>query len=178
MKLFLDTSNKKFILAIINEDNIIVDFLMRKSNNDMVKNTLPLIKKFLDKNNLEINNINEYMITTGPGSFTGVKVAINIVRSINLINPIKKIHTISTFDLLSNKNTKYTAIRFGKNKYYLNKKRKTNIVDNLIGIDADEITMDYDDFNKNKLQEKINNKSFKVLDNINKVKIKYLTNFK
>ncbi|NQX83425.1 MAG: hypothetical protein HRS50_01765, partial [Mycoplasmataceae bacterium] len=40
-----------------------------------------------------------------------------------------------------------------------------------------KITMDYDNFNKDKLQKKINNKTFKLLDNLDKVKIKYLSNF-
>ncbi len=176
MKLFIDTSNKKLILAIVNEKNKIIDFSMKDSNNDMVKITLPLIEKFLIKNKFKIDEFDEFMITNGPGSFTGVKVAMNIVGSINVVKKIKKIHVINTFKLLSERK-KYTAIRFGKKKYYLKSGRKISIVDNLDGINKNEIIMGYDNFNKSKLQKKINDKSFKVLDNIDKVKIKYLTNF-
>ncbi len=179
MKLFIDTSNKKLVLAIINEENIIVDFSMKDSNNDMVKNTLPLIEKFIKKNKLQFEDFNDYMLTTGPGSYTGVKVAINIIRSINLVNEINALHVINTFDLITNNKTKYTALKAGKNKFYLrnNKLKKTKSVETIDEKIKESLTMDYDSFNKELLQEKISNNSFKVLDNINKVKINYINKF-
>lgn len=177
--MFIDTSNKKLVLAIINQEKEIVDFFIKDSNNDMVKNALDLIEKFIKKNKLNIEDFSEYMITTGPGSFTGVKVAINIVRSLNMVNKIEKIHTINTFDLLSEKNNTHTAISFGKDKFYLknNKKTKVKVATKEDIKEIENITIDYEHLTKEFLQEKINNKSFKILDNLNKVKIKYLTNF-
>lgn len=179
MKFFIDTSNKKLILAIINEKNIIVDFSMKDSNNDMVKNTLPFIEKLLKKNKLKFEDVKEYMFTTGPGSYTGVKVAINIVRSINMVNPIDLVHIINTFDLITNGKTKYTALKVGKNKFYLrnNRIKKIKSIDLIDDKIKASLTMDYDLFNKELLQEKISNNSFKVLDNINKVKINYINKF-
>ncbi len=179
MKLFIDTSNKKLILAIINDENVIVDFLMKDTNKDMVKITLPFIEKFLKKNNLKFEDILEYMTTTGPGSYTGVKVAINIIRTINLIHSINKIHTINTFNLITKKGTKYSALRVGKNKFYL-RNNKLKITKTVLEIDDKKmksISMDYDDFNREHLQQKILQKEFKVVDNISKVNINYINKF-
>ena len=181
MKFFIDTSNKKLIFAIINDQNKIIDFLMQDTNNDVVKTSVFLLKKFIKKNKLKFEDITDYMLTTGPGSFTGVKVALNIIRSINLLHPINKIHTISTFDLLEEKNSKYIAIKFGKGKYYLKEKKsilsKVKVVKNISVYSKNDIVVDYDNFSKEKLKNKIDSKAFKILDNVNKVKINYLSNF-
>ena len=180
MKLFIDTSNKKLILAIIDNENNVIDFFLEETNNDVVKNALPYLEKLIKKNNFNISDFDDYMITIGPGSFTGVKVALNIVRTINLVNPIKKIYTIDTFKLIDDKK-RYIAIPFGKNKFYLKDKKhflsKVKIINNIDVVDKNKINFGYDNFDKNKLMEKINNKSFKLLDNLDKVKIKYITKF-
>ena len=179
MKLFIDTSNKKIILAIIDKEDVIVDFFIEDTNNDVVKNCVFLIKKFLAKNNIKINDLNEYMLTIGPGSFTGVKVGLNIVRSFNLVNLVKKIYVIDTFTLLKEDNMDFTVIPFGKKKFYLkqNSKKKIEIVDYEKFIQLKNVTIGYDNFNKDSLKKKIDNKSFKLLDNLDKVKIKYLSKF-
>ena len=180
MKLFIDTSNKKFILAIINEDNKIIDFFMRDTNNDIVKNAVYYIDKMIKKNELKLNDFNRYMLTIGPGSFTGVKVALNIIKTIDLIHPIEKVYTIETFDLIED-NRRYTAIPFGKSKFYLKDKnsflKKIKVINDITKYNEDEINLGYDNFNRKKLKEKISSNSFKLLDNLDKVKIKYLSNF-
>lgn len=179
MKFFLDTSNKKLVMAIIDTENKIVNFSIEDSKNDMVKKTVSSIEKFISENKFKIENIKEYMITIGPGSFTGVKVALNIIKSINLVNEIEKIHIISTFKLLRNDNMKYTAIKFGKSKFYLKNNsfpRITVKTEEEIN-KLDNVTIDYKNFDKNVLQDKIDKKEFKTIKNIEKIKIKYLVKF-
>lgn len=179
MKLFIDTSNKKLILALIDDDNIIVNFSMKDSNNDMVKTTLPFIEKFLSKNNIKIEEIDTYLTTTGPGSYTGVKIAINTIRTIDLVHKVKELWTIDSFNLITLKKTKYSALRMGKNKFYLrnNLTKRIKLVNELDDKQKESLTMDYDNFTAEVLQEKIKTKSFKVLDNISKVKINYINKF-
>lgn len=179
MKLFMDTSNKKLVLAIINDENIIVDFLMNSSNNDMVKNTLPILEKFIKKNKVLFEEIDEYFVTNGPGSYTGVKVGINIIRAISLVNDIKRINVINTFDLITKKGTKYSALRVGKDKFYLRNNllktiKSTNELNNKINA---SLSLDYDEFDKEHLQEKINIKAFKMIKDINAIKTNYVNKF-
>lgn len=183
MKLFIDTSNSRFILSLINDNNKIIDFLSIKTNNNIVKNFINWIDDFLKSNNQDIKEINEFLITIGPGSFTGVKVAFNFVKTFYLTNNSIKLKTIGTFDLLREDDKKYTAIKFGKNKFYFKKNHKYNIfskmiiLENLEKYNLKKITMDYDTFTKEKLQQKLNKNLFKLENDLNDVKIKYLSNF-
>jgi len=181
MRLFIDTANKKIIFAIINDKNEIIDFFIKDTNNDVAKTSIFLLEKFIAKNKISFEDIDGYMLTIGPGSFTGVKVGLNIVRTIDLLYPVQKIYTIDNFDLLKEKDKKYTAIRFGKNKFYfLNKKStlsKPKIITSLKEYKKTEVTLGYDNFSKEKLKEKIYDNSFKFVDNLSKVKLKYLNKF-
>ncbi len=179
MKLFIDTSNKKLILAAINQDNNVVDFLMKDTDNNIVKNSIPELEAFLNKNGMTLNNIEEFMMTIGPGSFTGVKVALNIINTVSLIREVNKIKTIDSFKLIEQDKYDGTVIPFGKSKYYFKKKKKSKI-----SVINDEqfkklvnVTAGYDNFTKEILQQKIDDKAFKIVDNLDKVKIKYLSAF-
>ncbi len=179
MKLFIDTSNKKIILAIIDEKNEIVDFFIKDSNNDIVKNIIVFIEKFLLKNKLKFIHIKEYMITIGPGSFTGVKIPLNIVKTINIVYEVEKLYVIDSFNLLKDSSKKNIAIPFGKNKFYFKKSgfSKIKIVDKEFLNDIENVVFGYENFSEETLKEKINNKEFKLLDNLDKAKIKYLNRF-
>lgn len=179
MKLFLDTSNKHLILALLNLRNEVYDFVMLKSNNDMVKNSIDQIDKFLVKNNVTLDQIDTFFTTTGPGSFTGVKVGINFISSIALTKKNIRVFTTDTFRLIENGDYSHTIIPFGKSKYYVKAKNSKKIV----VMNEEEIkelpspNEGYKKLNKNLLQQKIINKAFKIRDNLNKIEVKYLSDF-
>ncbi len=179
MKLFIDTSNKKLILAAINLNNEVVDFISKDTDNNIVKNAVPEMNEFLKKNNMTLNNVQEFLFTVGPGSFTGVKVAMNIISSVSLTREIGKVRVIDSFKLIEQEKYDGTVIPFGKSKYYYKKTRKNKITiinaDQLKGLD--NINDGYATFTKEMLQQKINDKAFKIVDNLDKVKIKYLSAF-
>ncbi len=179
MKLFIDTSNKKIVLALLSHTDQIVDFYIEDTNNDMVKNSISKLQNFLKNNKLVINDIHEFLLTTGPGSFTGVKVALNIVNSVALTKELNSFRVIDSFTLIENNDSIATAIPFGKSKYYLKMKRKKKIkVINQEEYDSlKNVNNGYDNLTKELLQEKINNNKFKIIDNLDKIKIKYLSAF-
>ncbi len=179
MKLFLDTSNKHLILALVNQRNEVYDFAITKSNNDMVEITVSEIDKFLNKNNITIDQVTEFMTTIGPGSFTGVKVGINFIGSIALTRETIKIHTIDSFKLIEQSNSLHTVIPFGKGKFYVKARNSKKIkVMNEKEVKQLPLASDgYSKMNKELLQKKINNKLFKIRDNLNKVEVKYLSEF-
>ncbi len=179
MKLFIDTSNKKIILATLDYANRVTNYSVRDTNNDMVKIAVQEVNDFLKRSNEDINEITEYMFTIGPGSYTGVKVAMNIVSSINLVKPIEKYHIIDSFNLIERDNYMNTAIPFGKSKFYVRKLKssKIDVLTNKEIKELESVNYGYDNFTRELLQEKIDNKSFKIVDNLDKVKIKYLSTF-
>ena len=117
MKLFIDTSNKKFILALINDLEVIA-FEMKDTNNNVAKMANKWIEQFLKKNKIKLEDIETFYTTIGPGSFTGVKVSANIINTIKLTRNIG-IEVINTFDLLNMPGVDWIAMPFGKSKYYL-----------------------------------------------------------
>ncbi len=179
MKLFIDTSNKKIIFATIDNENNVVNFFIEDTNNDVVKNALPKLDTFLNRSSLKLNEIDNFYITIGPGSFTGVKVAYNIISSIALLKDIGKIGVIETFKLIEQDKYDGTIIPFGKSKYYYKrlKRKKIEIITEEDLKSINNINDGYSNFSKELLEEKIKNKSFKLMDNLDKVEIKYLSAF-
>ena len=76
--LYIDTHFVNLVLAIFKDDDIIV----KKSldSNFISKDTIPLIKECLDECNLNVNDISEIIVISGPGSFTGVRIGIVIAK--------------------------------------------------------------------------------------------------
>jgi len=46
---------------------------------------VPTIAEILAKHNLKPQNINEYLVNKGPGSFTGLKIGVTIANTLNWV---------------------------------------------------------------------------------------------
>ena len=53
------------------------------------QNTLILIEKIIQRNNLKLNDIEEVEVNTGPGSFTGTRVGVAIANALGFGLDIK-----------------------------------------------------------------------------------------
>ena len=53
------------------------------------QNTLILIEKIIQRNNLKLNDIEEVEVNTGPGSFTGTRVGVAIANALGFGMDIK-----------------------------------------------------------------------------------------
>ena len=176
MIFFIDTSNKYVIFSII-INNKVEYFKKIETNKDTAKNTVKWMNYFFKKNKLKYESISKYYFTVGPGSFTGTKVALNIINSLRLVFPKSESYFINTFDLISNPEYKYTIINAGKSRYYIKKKHlfsKAKVVNDLSKYDSNSYWIGYDNFNKEVLQQKINEEAFIKVKNPNDVKIIYL----
>jgi tRNA threonylcarbamoyladenosine biosynthesis protein TsaB len=82
--LTIDTSNNKKIsvgLEVNNKrDEITQDSTVLRS-----EAALPAIEKLLQKNKLNINQIDEIKINKGPGSFTGLRVGVSIANALSFL---------------------------------------------------------------------------------------------
>lgn len=173
MNLFIDTTNEQFIVALIN-NNKVVKFESKQTDRSMVKNANLWLNSFLEKNEVKILDFKEVFLTIGPGSFTGIKVGLNIVNTIALIKPKLKVNTISTLDLISNDDKIYTVLKI-TNKRFLVKKgtlfSRTKEMSSIEKLDPKIIQFGYKGFDKKVLEYKIENNYFKRVKNINKVNL-------
>ena len=97
--LALDTSTLMATCAVIHGDVLIGEFSL---NQDMShsERLVPMIKEVLENLNLKIEDIDLYGVSTGPGSFTGLRIGVATVKGFaHLFN--KPVIGISTLEGLA-----------------------------------------------------------------------------
>lgn len=97
MTLFIDSTQKKLNIALI-ENKQILDYYSINTNNNLTDVAVEKIMKLLKKNKIKKQQIDKIYLTIGPGSFTGVRVGCLIAKAWSDIFPIK-IYTIDSLKL-------------------------------------------------------------------------------
>ncbi len=76
--LAIDTSGKSISVAL-SESGKIIDEVLEKTRLQHASRLLPAINGLLEKNNLTLRDIDLFATTTGPGSFTGIRIALSAI---------------------------------------------------------------------------------------------------
>ena len=90
ISLFLDTSSKTLSVYIVKDNDIIYEKNIT-TNNDHSKYLVPSIDEGLKLNNLKPNDVNKCYVVTGPGSFTGTRIAVTVGKTFCYSNNINVI---------------------------------------------------------------------------------------
>ena len=90
ISLFLDTSSKTLSVYIVKDNEIIYEKNVT-TNNDHSKYLVPSIEEGLKLNNLKPSDINKCYVVTGPGSFTGTRIAVTVGKTFAYSNNINVI---------------------------------------------------------------------------------------
>lgn len=112
-------------IAIKNEQKI--NFLYKFSYNNHSKIIINIINEILSKQSIFLKNLNYISVSIGPGSFTGIRIAINIAQgfSIGLKIPLIGISTLKILAEQARRKTSYkkfiTIIQANKNNVYFGK---------------------------------------------------------
>ena len=103
ISLFLDTSTKNITISIIKDFEQIY-FFHEEIIEDLSVKILPLIDNALKECSLKINDIKKIYVTIGPGSFTGIRIGLTIMKvlawSLNI-----EIIPLSSLELLASTKT-------------------------------------------------------------------------
>ncbi len=80
--LSIDSSSKVATIALINDEEIISEYIL---NNKREHSTIlmPMIDKILNENNMSINDIDGYVVSKGPGSFTGLRIGMATIKGLS-----------------------------------------------------------------------------------------------
>lgn len=137
MKLLIDSSTNYLYLAVINNDEI--KSFVRFGKNDHSETLVDFLNKFLNENQLKIDDIQEVYVGRGPGSYTGLRIAGTVGKVLAHIKN-KKLYSFSSLDLLLapklNNNGNFAArIDAKKNHSYY---KIVNISDDKLNIVVDE----------------------------------------
>ena len=106
-KLIIDVVNEKIFLMLITNKNIYnITYDNTKINYE--KLTL-IINDFLKNLNLKIENISKIYVNIGPGSFTGIRNSLSVVKAFNIAKKIDY-YCYSFKDFKGEKNISYENI--------------------------------------------------------------------
>lgn len=85
--LSIDTSSSNCATAILEDDKLIDENSLNNGKTHS-ENLMPLVAELLNRNNLELKDIDLIAVSVGPGSFTGIRIGIASIK------PIAEIHNI------------------------------------------------------------------------------------
>ena len=96
----LSTATKKAMIAIKFDGK--EDFCQLDANAKHSENALPALIELIEKNELELNDNDSFAVVVGPGSFTGIRIGLALVKGlIEGLGQDKKVFPISTFELMA-----------------------------------------------------------------------------
>lgn len=97
--LAVDTASKSLSVAV-SEDYHVIDEVLLNSGLTHSENLMPKIKEVLVKSQIAIDEIDLFAITSGPGSFTGLRIGISTINGFSYALR-KKCVGISSLDVLA-----------------------------------------------------------------------------
>ena len=81
MNLYINTKDRDTIIVSLKKGQRVIDSIS-DHNQYGSQVLLPLIKKILRKNKLELTSLKSIEVETGPGSFTGLKVGVSVANTL------------------------------------------------------------------------------------------------
>ena len=101
ISLFLDTSNSKLIVSVIDEEkNYVKTMYNDELKADLSVRIFEIIQKCIDDADILPTNIDKIYVVTGPGSFTGVRIGVTIAKTFAWAKN-KKVIPISSLETLA-----------------------------------------------------------------------------
>lgn len=101
ISLFLDTSNFRLVVGVVDEDsNTIKTFYNEELLGDLSVKIFPVMQKCIEDAGIIPTNINKIYIVNGPGSFTGVRIGVTIAKTFAWAKDIKVI-SISSLEAIA-----------------------------------------------------------------------------
>lgn len=86
--LIMDTSNQYLMVALY-QDGKCLEKIQELGSKRQSENAIPYLASLLKKHQLQLLDIDEMILTKGPGSYTGVRVAMTIAKTLSVISTIQ-----------------------------------------------------------------------------------------
>lgn len=119
--LAIDTSTTHSSCAVMEDNNIVGDFSINQSmsHNEIL---LIMVDEMLKKLNIDIEDIDLFVAVTGPGSFTGIRIGVTVVKALAMAlnKPIVAVNTLEalSFGVFSDKKKIPLIDARGERVYY------------------------------------------------------------
>lgn len=147
--LLLDSSNK-YLSVGLSKDNVVVDKIFYEAWQRQSEVMINEIHNIMQKNNVSNKDLDGVVVGIGPGSYTGVRIAITIAKTIAFALKIK-IYKVSSLSLLRDENRPTICLfnaRSGRSYFGVYEGDKTLYEDDVL---PNEIVQKYIDEHKDYL---------------------------
>lgn len=98
--LIIDSATKILYTCLLDAETIVYESYI-EGQNDHAKSILVEIEKACQKAGLDLKNISKVIVGYGPGSYTGVRMAVSVGKIIATLEPKIELNTISTLLLMA-----------------------------------------------------------------------------
>lgn len=88
ISLVMDTSNSYLVVGLY-QDNVCLEAFQEKGSRRQSEKAIPTLKEVLDRHHIALKDVNEMIITSGPGSYTGVRVAMTIAKTLAAVSDVR-----------------------------------------------------------------------------------------
>ncbi len=124
--LFVDTHSEYVYLSLFNEDKIYTKEI--ESYHEHSKIVLPTLKQLLEEAKITFDNIESIIVVNGPGSFTGIRIGLSIVKTIGytLNIPVYPISSLTLYLISNDTNEDKMAVIEDNKGYYISVFDKNN----------------------------------------------------
>ena len=86
--ILLDSSNTSLTVGLA-KDDILLESISYEAWQTQSEHMIPELDKLLNKYEVNRNQISDVVVAIGPGSYTGVRIAITIAKTIAAVLPVK-----------------------------------------------------------------------------------------
>ena len=97
--LIVDSSTKILYISLVKDNDVIIERYV-EGKNDHAKNIVSTINEALVSNNISVNDLNKIVVGNGPGSYTGVRMAVTVAKMMSTFKNID-LYTVSTLKLMA-----------------------------------------------------------------------------
>ena len=116
--LLLDSSNKSLTVGLCSKSELI-DFISYEAWQTQSEHMIPEINSILEKHSVNKNDLAGVMVSIGPGSYTGVRIAITIAKVMAVALNIP-VYPVSALQILkNNKKPSICLINARSNRSYI-----------------------------------------------------------
>lgn len=103
--LIMDSATNRLYTALLEDEKIIYESYV-EGKNDHAKAILVEVDKACKKANIELLELNQIIVGVGPGSYTGVRMAVTVGKMIATLDSQIKLYRISTLLLMASASKK------------------------------------------------------------------------
>lgn len=140
--LIIDTSHQLLVVGVAIDNKLVASFQesVAKRQSEMI---LVKVDELLREQGIKPQDLQEIVVTEGPGSYTGMRIGIAFTKTYALVNPTVSIYTVDTLASLVGANHGFALIDARSNRYFGAKVNAGTVIDERIysGEEVQDVTL-------------------------------------